>query len=163
MKLQDNQVRKRRVFHIPGYDPIHPRRYRELYRSEGAAQAKISGYDIAIKAGTSDTSFCWTVDATIDDAHVKAQVDVLVWSDIVRDSMAQSIPATYWQLVQTAWTYISTGAMRRLMLMRKGPVIAELYPVVMPLSQLPLALVVGLLLGGWVTDLGAVAVTGGPV
>jgi hypothetical protein len=26
----------RKVFYIPGYDPIHPRRYRELYRKEGA-------------------------------------------------------------------------------------------------------------------------------
>lgn len=23
-------IRRRRVFYIPGYDPIHPRRYREL-------------------------------------------------------------------------------------------------------------------------------------
>ena len=30
------EVRRRRVFYIPGYDPIHPRRYRELYRKEGA-------------------------------------------------------------------------------------------------------------------------------
>ena len=34
-------VTRRRVFYIPGYDPIHPRRYRELYRKEGAAQADI--------------------------------------------------------------------------------------------------------------------------
>ena len=34
-----HQVRRRRVFYIPGYDPFHPRRYRELYRKEGATQA----------------------------------------------------------------------------------------------------------------------------
>ena len=32
-------VFRRRVFYIPGYDPVHPRRYRELYRKEGADQA----------------------------------------------------------------------------------------------------------------------------
>jgi len=42
-------VRKRRVFYLPGYDPFHPRRYRELYRKECAAQAAISGYEIGIK------------------------------------------------------------------------------------------------------------------
>jgi hypothetical protein len=42
------QVKRRRVFYIPGYDPIHPRRYRELYRKEGADQAAISGYSIAL-------------------------------------------------------------------------------------------------------------------
>ncbi len=154
MNAQVGQVRKRRVFHIPGYDPIHPRRYRELYRTEGAAQAKISGYEIGIKAETSDASFRWTVGARIDGQPVMAQVDVLVWSDIVRDSMAQSIPATYWQLLQTAWTYISTGTLRRLMWMRKGPVIAALYPVVMLLSQLALAIGVGSWLGGLVEDIG---------
>ena len=48
------QVRRRRVFYIPGYDPIHPRRYRELYRKEGAAQAAISGYDIALSPKTTE-------------------------------------------------------------------------------------------------------------
>ena len=150
MSGQLGQVRKRRVFHIPGYDPFHPRRYRELYRTEGAAQAEISGYEIGVKAENSQASFRWTVGARIEDQPVRSQVDVLVWSDIVRDSMAQSIPATYWQLVQTAWTYISTGTLRRLMWMRKGPVIAALYPVVMLLAQLALAIGIGAWLGGFV-------------
>jgi hypothetical protein len=40
------QVKRRRVFYIPGYDPIHPRRYRELYRKEAAAQGRISGFEV---------------------------------------------------------------------------------------------------------------------
>ena len=43
-----NLVKTRRVFYIPGYDPIYPRRYRELYCSEGRAQAEISGYDLTL-------------------------------------------------------------------------------------------------------------------
>lgn len=46
---QEQDIKTRRVFYIPGYDPIHPRRYRELYRKEGTAQADISGYEIALK------------------------------------------------------------------------------------------------------------------
>lgn len=45
----EQTVKRRRVFYIPGYDPIHPRRYRELYRKEGTEQARISGYEIALK------------------------------------------------------------------------------------------------------------------
>ena len=45
------RVRRRRVFYIPGYDPFPPRRYRELYRREGAAQAAVSGYEIALVPG----------------------------------------------------------------------------------------------------------------
>ncbi len=142
-------VRQRRVFHIPGYDPMPPRRYRELYRTESAAQAQISGYEISTHAGPIEDKFYWAVKARIDGHEIVSRVDVLVWSDIVRDSMAQSIPATYWQLIQTAWIYIFTGTLRRLMWMRKGPVIAALYPVVMLLLQLFVALWLGAMLGGW--------------
>jgi hypothetical protein len=150
MSADKKRVKKRRVFHIPGYDPIHPRRYRELYRKEGAAQAQISGYEIALQAALSDDTFRWDVQAHMGGHEVSAQVDVLVWSDIVRGSMAQTIPATYLQLFQTAWVYITTGALRRLMWMRKGPVIAALYPVMMLVAQLILALIVGSFVAGYV-------------
>lgn len=135
-------VRRRRVFYLPGYDPIHPRRYRELYRREGAAQAAISGYDIALAPRAKGQGYGWNVTARMDGAEVAAEVEVLVWSDIVRGSMSSSIPATYLQLVQTAAVYIGTGALRRLMWLRKGPVIAALYPVGMLILQ---ALVAALL------------------
>jgi hypothetical protein len=133
-------VSRRRVFYIPGYDPFHPRRYRELYRKEGTAQAAISGYALALKPGGGTAHYGWQVDARIDDAPVHTDFEVLVWSDIVRDSMAASIPGTYLQLVRTAWIYIGSGALWRLMRLRKGPVIAALYPVAMLLGQLLLAL-----------------------
>ena len=76
----------------------------------------------------------------MDGQETSCDVEVLVWSDIVRDSMSTSIPATYLQLARTAWIYISSGALRRLMRLRKGPVIAALYPVGMLLLQLLLAL-----------------------
>ena len=137
------EVRRRHVFYIPGYDPIHPRRYRELYRSESAAQAKISGYEITQRPKEAGGPYGWHVSALIEGEKVEADVEVLVWSDIVRDSMAASIPATYLQLMHTAWIYISTGALFRLMRLRKGPVIAALYPVGMLLMQLILAVIAG--------------------
>jgi hypothetical protein len=141
---QNKQVRKRRVFYIPGYDPIHPRRYRELYRKEGAAQAKISGYQIDLKPKTTKGPYGWHVAGQMDGAQVEADFEVLVWSDIVRDSMSHGIAATYLQLVRTAWVYIGTGALARLMRLRKGPVIAALYPVLFLLVQLLVCLAAGL-------------------
>lgn len=141
------QVKRRRVFYIPGYDPIHPRRYRELYRKEGAEQARVSGYDLSLSATNltgekKSEAFGWHVDATIDGLHTEADFEVLVWSDIVRDSMDASIAGTYLQLCRTAWIYIASGALRRLMWLRKGPVIAALYPVGMLLLQALLALLI---------------------
>ncbi len=146
-ELGKTRVKRRRVFYIPGYDPIHPRRYRELYRKESAAQAAISGFEIGLKPKTTKGAYGWHVDATIDGADVSADVEVLVWSDIVRDSMSQTIPATYSQLARTAWEYIATGALFRLMRLRKGPVIAALYPVGMLLLQLVVALGFGAFFG----------------
>lgn len=152
---QPGAVTRRHVFYIPGYDPFHPRRYRELYRKEGAAQAAISGYRIHVSPGGSTDAFGWHVDAEIDGQKVHTKLEVLVWSDIVRASMSQSILATYAQLVRTSWIYISTGALFRLMRLRKGPVIAALYPVLFLVTQLMIACWLG-----WITALGANGITG---
>ncbi|WP_194095654.1 hypothetical protein [Marivivens aquimaris] len=150
------RVERRRVFYIPGYDPIHPRRYRELYRKESAEQAKVSGYEIALQPKATGGAYGWQVDAVMGGQAAHADIDVLVWSDIVRGSMSQSIPATYRQLVETAWVYISTGALFRLMQLRKGPVIAALYPVGALLVQALLALLVV-----WIcTEVGALVTFG---
>ncbi|MFD3189632.1 hypothetical protein ACFMPD_05075 [Sedimentitalea sp. HM32M-2] len=133
------QVRYRRVFYIPGYDPNPPRRYRELYRTEAARQAKISGYEIDLKAKTGNGAYGWQVQARIDGAPVHSEFEVLVWSDLVQSSMSGSIPATYLKLLRTVWTYVASGTLRRLMWLRKGPVIAALYPIGMLLLQLLLA------------------------
>lgn len=133
---------RRRVFYIPGYDPFHPRRYRELYRREGADQAALSGYDLVLRPRAGPGPQGWRVSARIEGREVEAQVDVLVWSDIVRESMATGIAATYGQMIRTAWAYVGSGALWRLMRLRKGPVIAALYPVAMLLGQAGVALAV---------------------
>ena len=61
--------------------------------------------------------------------------------------METNILGTYLHLVRTAWIYITSGTLRRLMWLRKGPVIAALYPVGMLILQLIAALVIGVLLG----------------
>ncbi|WP_371169037.1 hypothetical protein [Aliiroseovarius sp. 2305UL8-7] len=141
------EVRRRRVFYIPGYDPIHPRRYRELYRKEGAKQAAISGYEIGLIGRQGPGTYGWQVTSHMDGHSTEAEFDVLVWSDIVRDSMDLNIAETYLLMARTAWTYIGSGALGRLMQLRKGPVIAALYPVGMLILQLVLALLLGHILG----------------
>ena len=131
-------VQRRTVFYIPGFDPFPARRYRELYRTEGAAQAALSGYRLEQHPGADPGS--WRVTAEIDDQHTETELAVLPWADLVRDSMSGSILATYAQLVRTAWIYIRSGALGRLMRLRKGPVIAALYPVAVLLIQAVLAL-----------------------
>lgn len=135
------KVRRRQVFYIPGFDPSPARRYREMYRREAALQAQVSGHAIRLSPGKKQG---WHVAATIDGAEITAEIEVLVWSDIVRARMHHGIAATYGQLVRTAWIYLSTGALWRLLRLRKGPAIAIGYPVFHLLWQLAVALVIGL-------------------
>jgi hypothetical protein len=141
---------RRRVFYIPGYDPFHPRRYRELYRKEGAAQAAISGYALDLKPKRTGGPYGWRVQTVIDGAESTADIEVLVWHDIVKASMTGGIAATYAAMLRTAWAYLGTGVLFRLMRLRKGPVIAALYPIVMLTAQLLASLLVGWGLGALV-------------
>ena len=136
-------VRRRRVFYIPGYDPFPPRRYRELYRKESAVQAALSGYRINLSAKQAGETFGWKVTAEIDGQHVRSDIEVLMWSDIVQQSRPHSVLGTYRDLFQTAYIYLSSGALFRLMRLRKGPVLAALYPVIALIGQALLAILLG--------------------
>ena len=130
---------RRKVFYIPGYDPFPPRRYRELYRKEGADQARISGYRLHLHAKSAAGGYGWHVSGQIGHP-CEAEMEVLVWTDLVRASMDQGLLATYGQMLRTVWVYISSGALFRLAVLRKGPTIAALYPVAMLLGQAALGL-----------------------
>ena len=133
-------VRLRKVFYLPGFDPFPARRYRELFRKEGAKQALISGYELALEPSTQANS--WTAVLTVNGKSTRTELVVLEWSDIVRASMSHSILATYGLLARTARIYLQSGALFRLLRLRKGPVIAALYPVAILLGALFLAIAV---------------------
>jgi len=136
---------RRRVFYIPGFDPYPPRRYRELYRKQGAEQARISGYRLALRARIGAPLYSWDVAARMDDRRIQSRYEVLVWHDLVKTAMDTSIAGTYLQLLRTAWLYVTSRALWRLSLLRKGPVIAALYPIFALLGQLLAAFLAGYL------------------
>jgi len=133
-------VFRRRVFYIPGFDPFPPRRYRELYRTESQEQARISGYTIEQAPLRSSKNFGWRVTSTMDDRQTVSKIEVLTWSDLVKSSMDRGVLWTYVALFKTAWIYIASGALRDVMKLRKGPVIAALYPVGFLIAQLLFAI-----------------------
>ena len=63
---------RRKVLYLPGYDPIPPRRYRELYRREAAAQALISGYRIESATRQDETGFGWAIRGDFDGRETEA-------------------------------------------------------------------------------------------
>ena len=138
--------RRRAVFYIPGYDPFPPRRYRELYRREGARQAELSGYALALAPLADAGAYGWRVETRTAEGPVEAEIRVLAWADIVRDSMDGGVWHSYALLARTFWIYLSTGAMGRLFRLRRGPIITAMYPVVVLLGQLGAALLLAVLL-----------------
>ncbi|MFZ5708508.1 MAG: hypothetical protein ACOY4T_02310 [Pseudomonadota bacterium] len=143
MAGRDGEVRRRQVFYLPGYDPFPARRYRELYRTEAALQSQVSGHSIRVSPSGKDPTG-WRVAAEIEGRPVETEFAVLVWSDIVKESMGQGIRATYLQLFRTASVYVLTGAIFRVARLRKGPAIAALYPVAVLLLELAAAVLVGI-------------------
>jgi hypothetical protein len=144
-----NEVTRRRVFYIPGFDPFPARRYRELYRREAALQGEWSGHRIDVLPSTLSTSegagWGWRVEAEVEGRAVVSEVTVLGWSDIVRASIRPGILSAYWQLARTLWIMLASGALPRLLRLRKGPAIAALYPAVVLLAGLAIAVVAGVL------------------
>lgn len=146
-------VKRRHVFYVPGYDPMPPRRYRELYRVEGTKQAEISGYEISVEGVTGQGErYHWNVDTTIDGTKTESRIEFLLWNDIVFDSMKNNIPQTYWLLLKTLWLYVAGGTLPALYRLRRAPILAAMYPVVVLLGQILFAALlgrgVGLLFGG---------------
>lgn len=140
---ETGQVRRRRVFYIPGFDPLQTRRYRQFYRVEGPRQAAISGYALEVGAKPDGMAHGWRVTAQIDGEEVRAEVEVLAWADIISGSMRRTVAATYGQMLRTAWIYVASGALFRLGRLRKGPTLAALYPVVMLSLQAVFAALAG--------------------
>jgi hypothetical protein len=148
---QGGGVFRRHVLYIPGYDPFPARRYREMYRKEGAAQAAISGYALTLLPRAGE-GYGWRVSAQME-APAEAEVEVLVWSDLVRSSMERGVIGTYALLARTAWVYGASGALWRLLRLRKGPMIAALYPALALVAQALVALLAGVVVA-WLLPYG---------
>lgn len=123
-------VRRRQVFFVPGFDPLGARRYRELYRKQGAQQAEWAGYDISIEGRPRNGPYNWSVRTEIEGATTDTNVAFVEWGDLVKGAMKVSIPQSYAQLVRTLWLYVRSGALFALIRLRYIPMLIALYPAV---------------------------------
>src|ERR1700754_3859190 len=86
--MTDAVVRKRRVFHVPGYDPASPpgvkRRFaRELQRFEKCWSAKASISD------TSPDDTAWTIESAGPNWAVETKYRLLAWDDVIAAAAQQ--------------------------------------------------------------------------
>ncbi|MCC5986931.1 MAG: hypothetical protein JJT95_04565 [Pararhodobacter sp.] len=138
---ESGQVRRRRVFYLPGFDPAVPRRYRELYRREGMRQAAISGYELEIEPPhAGQKGYGWGVWLRDGQVESRAHVSVLVWHDIVLRAMRHGPLGIHALLWRTHWIFVSTGAMAALWRLRPGPMLASVYVTLVMLAQMAMAI-----------------------
>jgi len=156
-------VSRRKVLYVSGFDPLGPRRYRELFRKEGPAQGAIAGYDLAVSRmdRSSTGNYRWKARFGQDRVRVAAEFEFLGWDDIVRHSIRPSLIYVYSLMFRTLWIYLASGAIGAMRRLRSGPLIAGLAPAGLMVFYLVYAGLIGLALGLVVTGpIGAPAVAG---
>ena len=153
----DPPVARRAVFFIPGFDPFGPRRYRELYRKQAAAQAAASGYEIAVKGTPRDGEYSWTITADIDGQRTESGMTVLRWNDLVRGAMGRTVWDSYREMLSTVWLYVSSGAFRALWRLRPVPMLIALYPPIIMALYVVIATWLAWELGEWIGGLPGLA------
>jgi hypothetical protein len=129
-------VRRRHVFYIPGYDPMPAARLSGTVSARGRAAGASSGHEIHVAPAGSEGGYAWHVTARIEGQPVEATDRGAALGRYRAGLHGRGNPCGIpGQLLRTAWIYLSSGALFRLMRLRKGPVIAALFPVVMLLGQ----------------------------
>lgn len=139
-------VKRRKVFYLSGYDPLGPRRYRELYRREAPQQARISGYDVVVSglSRAENGNFRWK--ALFQKAHrqTTTEFEFLGWDDIVRQSYKYALRDVYPLMFRTLWIYLSSGAIGAMLRLRSAPPTAGLVPALLMIFYLLYASLIGL-------------------
>ena len=142
-------VRRRKVLYVSGFDPLGPRRYRELFRSEGPVQAAISGYEVEVSREdrTECGNYRWQAVHRREGIETSTEFEFLGWDDIVRHSIRPSLGYVYGLMFRTLWTYLSSGAIRAMWRLRSGPLVAGLVPAFLMIFYLVYAGMIGLSAG----------------
>jgi hypothetical protein len=98
--IQTQDVARRLIFYVAGFDPFPPRRHYELYRKEAKRQAALAGYHISQLPPDPAFGADWGVDAVFEDQRTFAAFIVLGCSDLVKQAVSVGILRTYLALFQ---------------------------------------------------------------
>lgn len=92
-------VQRRLVCYVGGFDPQGPAHYHQLYATEAARQAAVSGHEITVgrRQRLGEHIAGWEVDARIEGESVHTRYEFLRWDDIVRARW----PRSRWALLRT--------------------------------------------------------------
>lgn len=151
----EQNVRRRKVFYISGFDPKGPAYYHALYAEEARKQASLNGLSLQVGEAHRKGRFAtvWTIDGLDQDgASVATNYEVLRWDDIMRSRMSRRGPVFYWKTAQTYWLYLRTGTLWKILKASYPAFLAGLYPVAFLISFLALATLAAAFVFGLLPD-----------
>ncbi len=139
---------KRKVFYLGGFDPRGVRFYHQLYREQAIVHERLTGEHIVVTgrhAGPASSAI-WTVHN--EAAAVDTEFEFLRWEDLIGKVWIRNPALLAWRSIATYWGHARFMDFRRMLTLRRGPVVTILYPPVLGiLIPLAIALFAGLLLG----------------
>ena len=151
------EVRRRHVFYVPGYDPRDPALYRRLAALELRRFAKV--WDVSVQVDQSDVadasvpSLRWGARLTAGDAEVAATYETLRWDDIVARDFAVPLPLTLLRSVRTGFEVVLTGTLWRIWRASPWCAVAWFYPMATLLVLATLAIWGAVAIAGFVGGL----------
>lgn len=143
----DQEVRRRHVFYVPGYDPRDPALYRRLAALELRRFSKTWGVSVSVDrqdvADEATPSLRWGARLKADEAVVDVTYETLRWEDFVAKDFATPLPLTMLRGLVTAWDAVVTGLLWRIWRASPWCAIAWFYPLVTVLATMGLSLWAG--------------------
>ena len=94
--MQAQDVTRRVIFYVSGFDPFPFRHYRELYRAETQRQVALAGYQISQLPPDPALGADCGVDSVFEGQRIFAAFMVLGWSDLLKQAMFAGNLRTYW-------------------------------------------------------------------
>ncbi|MEQ1766182.1 MAG: hypothetical protein ABL859_02020 [Methylotenera sp.] len=137
--LPIQQVTKRQVFYLSGFDPRGAAYYHRLYQEESSAQAQLHHADIQVgdRARLCKHHNFWKIQANWPNQvpnqadtsqQVKTDYHFLNWDDIVRQHWQTNLFKLLLASVVGYWGYIRCGAFSQIQQHYRGPFFSAIYP-----------------------------------
>ncbi|MCK5916983.1 MAG: hypothetical protein KAG34_01065 [Cocleimonas sp.] len=127
-----NNIQKRHVFYLSGFDPRGASFYHRVFKEEAMKQSNINKIkvDIGARKKHSKHSQLWKIEAQDQGEYVSTQYEFLCWDDIIRQHWVKSFWSIFIDFIYVSWIYITTGTLKRVANVSRTPAITGLYPAV---------------------------------
>jgi hypothetical protein len=102
------QVRKRRVFYVSGFDPRGAAAYHRLFREESQKHAAQRGVSIRVGRRDRETPLrtTWQVERAEESGTVSTTIEFMHWDDIARRHWHEGLASLYALAFKTYWHWL---------------------------------------------------------